>query len=235
MPDGERGRDASIGAAQESFLSATIEMTTNRKSEAGGIPQARRDFSTRLRELRVPRGYRTARSFARALGIDENRYTRYERAEVEPDLDMIRRICQFLAVTPNELLGTPSPSLGSDGSAAAADAATSASRGSTPQPPQESRVRSISTASWQLAETVIAVRACHAGSANGTPPAPARRLEALSLTGTVYKDLMQQPFETIATISADLLALRIAEDDLDELRDRIDSLVTLLKEGSTTV
>ena len=51
------------------------------------------------------RGFRTARSFARALEIDENRYTRYERAEVEPSLELIQRICQLLDIGPNELLG----------------------------------------------------------------------------------------------------------------------------------
>jgi len=69
--------------------------------------EARAFFAERLRTLRVPLGYRTARSFAKALGIDENRYTRYERAEVEPDLGLIRRICALLSVTPNELLGVP--------------------------------------------------------------------------------------------------------------------------------
>jgi len=43
--------------------------------------------------------------FARALGIDENRYTRYERAEVEPDLTMLMRICSTLEISPNELFG----------------------------------------------------------------------------------------------------------------------------------
>ena len=61
-------------------------------------------FARRLRELRVPRGFRTARSLATALGIDENRYTRYERAEVEPDLGLLMKICEVLALTPNDLL-----------------------------------------------------------------------------------------------------------------------------------
>lgn len=68
---------------------------------------ARGEFARRLRELRVLRGFRTARSFARELSIDENRYTRYERAEVEPSLDLIQRICQLLDIGPNELLGGP--------------------------------------------------------------------------------------------------------------------------------
>ncbi|MGI9478475.1 MAG: helix-turn-helix domain-containing protein [Hyphomicrobiaceae bacterium] len=69
-------------------------------------------FAQRLRAIRVPRGYKTARSFAEALEIDENRYTRYERAEVEPDLRLMMRICSLLGATPNDLLcdtiGAPS-------------------------------------------------------------------------------------------------------------------------------
>lgn len=64
----------------------------------------RERFARQLRALRIPRGFKTARSFALALGIDENRYTRYERAEVEPDLSLIQRICETLRVTPNDLL-----------------------------------------------------------------------------------------------------------------------------------
>lgn len=61
-------------------------------------------FAQRLRAVRIPRGYKTARSFAEALDIDENRYTRYERAEVEPDLQLLMRICTLLGATPNDLL-----------------------------------------------------------------------------------------------------------------------------------
>lgn len=39
------------------------------------------------------------------LGIDENRYTRYERAEVEPDLTLIAQMCTLLEVDAGELLG----------------------------------------------------------------------------------------------------------------------------------
>ena len=65
---------------------------------------ARARFAQRLRSIRIPRGYKTARSFAEALDIDENRYTRYERAEVEPDLQLLMRICTLLGATPNDLL-----------------------------------------------------------------------------------------------------------------------------------
>ncbi len=55
------------------------------------------------------RGFKTARSLAHALGIDENRYTRYERAEVEPDLELIQQICETLRLSPNDLFGTQTP------------------------------------------------------------------------------------------------------------------------------
>jgi transcriptional regulator with XRE-family HTH domain len=73
-------------------------------------PIARQRFARRLREFRVARGFKTARSLARALEIDENRYTRYERAEVEPDMELIQQICETLKLSPNDLLGTASPS-----------------------------------------------------------------------------------------------------------------------------
>lgn len=71
-------------------------------------PIARQQFARRLREFRVARGFKTARSLARALDIDENRYTRYERAEVEPDIELIQQICETLELSPNDLLGTTS-------------------------------------------------------------------------------------------------------------------------------
>jgi transcriptional regulator with XRE-family HTH domain len=64
---------------------------------------ARRHFARRLRELRILRGFKTARSLAHALAIDENRYTRYERAEVEPDIELTQRICEMLRASPNDL------------------------------------------------------------------------------------------------------------------------------------
>jgi len=62
-------------------------------------------FASQLRHLRAQKGFATARAFAQALGIEENRYTRYERAEVEPSLTLIHKMCVTLQVSPNDLLG----------------------------------------------------------------------------------------------------------------------------------
>ena len=75
-----------------------------RDSAASPLP-ARDRFASQLRHLRAQKGFATARSLAQALGIEENRYTRYERAEVEPSLTLIHRICQTLQASPNDLLG----------------------------------------------------------------------------------------------------------------------------------
>jgi transcriptional regulator with XRE-family HTH domain len=69
------------------------------------VPVERLEFAARLKELRFLRGYHTAKQFARALGIEQNTYTRYERAEVEPSLTVIDKMCRLLNVMPNELLG----------------------------------------------------------------------------------------------------------------------------------
>ena len=68
-------------------------------------PEVRARFAQRLKTLRTQRGFDRARYFAKSLGIEENRYTRYERAEVEPSLTLIHKMCETLQVSPNELLG----------------------------------------------------------------------------------------------------------------------------------
>ena len=72
-------------------------------------PEVRSQFAQRLKNLRTQRGFDRARYFAKSLGIEENRYTRYERAEVEPSLTLIHKMCETLRVSPNELLGFADP------------------------------------------------------------------------------------------------------------------------------
>ena len=69
------------------------------------IPAVRLEFAKRLRQLRIEKGFGHARDFARVLDIGENRYTRYERAEVEPSFVLLHRICVTLQVSPNDLFG----------------------------------------------------------------------------------------------------------------------------------
>ena len=84
------------------------KQTTDRQSSSA--------FAMRLKQLRVLRGFRTARAFAQALGIDENRYTRWERGEVEPSVAMLAKMAEILNIPVDILVsggdvaaGLPSP------------------------------------------------------------------------------------------------------------------------------
>ena len=67
--------------------------------------QARRAFASNLKQRRLAAGYLRAAPFAAAVGLEEHRYLRYERAEVEPSLALIHRLSEVLNTTPGELLG----------------------------------------------------------------------------------------------------------------------------------
>jgi transcriptional regulator with XRE-family HTH domain len=195
-----------------------------------GTRSARSDFARRLRELRVPRGFRTARSFARALDIDENRYTRYERAEVEPDLAMIRKICQLLRVSADDLLG---PDGHDDGAANAEVTANAGARydghciGAS-DPDSGARLP-VATSAWTLAETVTALRRVYASNGSGPVASPLADLEE---TSTLYRAVMRQPFEAIRSVVSDPAVLSAPPDRAQELRQRIDALVARLKEAA---
>jgi transcriptional regulator with XRE-family HTH domain len=157
-------------------------------------PAVRAEFARRLRVLRAQRGFERARHFAKALGIEENRYTRYERAEVEPNLTLIFEICQKLAVTPNELLGF-----------AELEAGRAAGLGDAP-PVARADGRAIADGgpdlralAWQLATEAAHVKA----ELRGSPKATADPLRLVRDTGRLYSRLEQDPFGTVAEIVDD--------------------------------
>jgi transcriptional regulator with XRE-family HTH domain len=69
------------------------------------VTSDREKFGVRLRTLRAAAGFESARLFAEALGINENTYSRYERGQSEPDFQLIKKICDRLKITPNDLFG----------------------------------------------------------------------------------------------------------------------------------
>jgi transcriptional regulator with XRE-family HTH domain len=154
-------------------------------------PATRVRFAQRLKALRAERGHLRARYFARSLGIEENRYTRYERAEVEPDLTLIHKMCEVLRVTPNELLGfaetgghAMAPAFGEEASEfAGADRLD----------------RQLSVLGWRLATDAVAIRKERGRSSKGDadPLASARE------TGKLFQQLQSDPFGTVALIAAD--------------------------------
>jgi transcriptional regulator with XRE-family HTH domain len=166
-------------------------------------PQVRSQFAQRLKSLRTQRGFERARFFARSLGIEENRYTRYERAEVEPSLTLIHKMCETLRVSPNELLGFADlrhHASGVPGLAEASleeiarthggEAGTEAGgKGADP----------ISSLAWNLAAEAVAIRHEHgARSKAGADP-----LAVLRETGALFRSLQSEPFDTVAKLLND--------------------------------
>jgi transcriptional regulator with XRE-family HTH domain len=164
-------------------------------------PEVRLQFAKRLKTMRTQRGFDRARYFARSLGIEENRYTRYERAEVEPSLTLIHKMCETLRVSPNELLGfaesgqerlyEPAPGL--------AEAAT----GEIDRMPRRDGGSrgpdAVSSLAWRLAAEAVAIRHEQAGKSK----APSDGLETMRETGALFRSLQARPFETAAELAAD--------------------------------
>lgn len=165
-------------------------------------PAARRQFARRLREFRIARGFKTARSLARTLGIDENRYTRYERAEVEPDLVLIQRICETLRVTPNDLFGAgDNVRRGEPGYAASAAptitgfAEPEALLAAETSPDTRMRRDSVT---WTLACAVAELQVKTEETASTLPDAPP--LATLQRAARLFSDLERRPFAAVSEI-----------------------------------
>jgi transcriptional regulator with XRE-family HTH domain len=152
-------------------------------------PDVRSRFATRLKRLRLQRGFERARFFARTLGIEENRYTRYERAEVEPSLTLLHKMCDTLRVTPNELLGFAEPTGEISGPT---DACAACGEG------EGNRADPTSSLAWRLASATVAIRQEYAGR-----KAAGDALETIRETGNLFAELQAKPFGAVAEIARD--------------------------------
>lgn len=152
-------------------------------------PPAKPLFGDRLRKLRKLRGFRTAKSFAERLGVDQNTYTRYERGEAEPSLDVLERIWRVLSLPANDLIG-PVPTTVS-GFAEAGDG-VAGYRASLVDPD------GLQLWAWRVAEAFTAA----------TSPPGASGIGSLKQKTSVYERLLADPFGEIAELvrSADLAA-----------------------------
>jgi transcriptional regulator with XRE-family HTH domain len=153
-------------------------------------PDVRSRFATRLKRLRLQRGFERARLFARTLGIEENRYTRYERAEVEPSLTLLHKMCDTLRVTPNELLGFTD--IGDAAGPTGASAAPGEAHG------EGNRADPVSSLAWRVASATVAIRQEHVGR-----KASGDALETIRETGSLFAELQAKPFAAVAEIVRD--------------------------------
>jgi transcriptional regulator with XRE-family HTH domain len=89
--------------------------------------QVMKTFGQKLKAARKKAGYRSAKAFADAIGVEDPRYRTWERGAVSPPLHMLTRMCVLLDVEPNDLLplarrdrGNAKPKTNSNPSTAAA-------------------------------------------------------------------------------------------------------------------
>ena len=165
-------------------------------------PDIRSQFAKRLKNIRTLRGFGRARYFARSLGIEENRYTRYERAEVEPSLTLIHKMCQTLHVTPNELLGFGDakrehkfavPGLADPSLEEIAQASDARAHGADNEP------KRLSSLAWRLASETVAIRS----ASHGKSKAVADPFDTFRETFALLQRLQSEPFATAGEIVED--------------------------------
>ena len=177
-------------------------------------PEVRSQFAKRLKEMRAQAGFVRARFLAKALGIEENRYTRYERAEVEPSLTLIHKMCEILRVSPNELLGfaeSEGPALrGFDENAPRGDS------GRGLFPPDRLEAQPVRNLAWRLAGMVAEARR-QRSAANGADDPLALPRE----TAKLFQALERDPFGTVASVAADESLQALDSDTKAELADLI--------------
>jgi transcriptional regulator with XRE-family HTH domain len=192
-------------------------------------PEVRSRFAQRLKTLRTQRGFDRARYFAKSLGIEENRYTRYERAEVEPSLTLIHKMCETLRVSPNELLGfadlrhhyasiAPVPAAASAEDAARGHGSEAGGKGTAP----------VSSLAWSLAAEAVAIR--HGRSAK--PKAAADPLAALRDTSALFSSLQAEPFETVAAILGDAALRDMGAEHKTRLAELIHAYTDSIRHAS---
>jgi transcriptional regulator with XRE-family HTH domain len=82
-------------------------MKSPRENKMGKIhrmtDQTRRNFAIRLTTLRKQR-FSNADEFAGLIGIQAQRYRKWEQGKAEPSFAYLLRVCQLLNCTPNYLL-----------------------------------------------------------------------------------------------------------------------------------
>ena len=158
-------------------------------------------FANRLRRLRQERGFAAARHFAQALGVPENRYTRYERGDSEPDLDDLYLFFEHLPASPNELFGVGSGMLSArqppgfaSGPQESLERAPGIAGGSGFSTAIEPLRRSdADAAAWHLATIVIR----HKRPKN-TAVQDHLTFAELRETGLLFRALCNDPFDTIS-------------------------------------
>jgi len=185
----------------------------------------------RLKKLRVAKGYPTARDFAAVLGINENRYCRYERGDNKPKLALLEAICQKLGTTPNELYGwEPGTSVDALPASGFADSGRdfssppSEAAGESVSPASDAAALALDLAGWRLASVL-------ARALTTTKCGEVRELDSMRSAAEIFTQLKADPFGTLAR-SLQTPDLRTAPPELERLiAAEIQSFLAALEAG----
>lgn len=171
-------------------------------------------YGARLRQIRAAKGFATARDFALAIGVSENKYGRYERGEALPKLHMQHLICSKLGITHSYLLGSDDETGRRTGlpvqdtSASTVEQLGLAEEATEPLTPPPAPRGSREKAAWSLAEQLVERRlATAAGVEKGG--------QKLIETARLSVELADDPLDTIAAAlqSIDFEKLPPGEED----------------------
>ena len=83
------------------------------KKHTGSQPDAKPQFAARLAQVRLHAGHKHKKSFAGAIGVEDETYNRWERGETEPGIAVLTRIHQLTGVSLDYLVAGNLNSLGS--------------------------------------------------------------------------------------------------------------------------
>ena len=197
-------------------------------------PIERKRFAKRLRAIRGPRGFKTARSFAERLDIHENRYTRYERAEVEPDLPLLMQMCDALGVTPNDLLcetiglSDGPPSRVDYDAPGFAEAGPQDNSGETSQRPVDQRQMAVDMAAWDLASELAQIEETQKALGEPVPAA------VIATAGRLFHRLQTQTYAVLPEIGTSFALAKVDLEVQRRVSERIKRLTEALSQSEHT-
>lgn len=178
--------------------------------------------------MRIGKGYKSARRFAQSIGIHENRYSRYERGDAEPNIGLVYQICETLGATPNELFGHI------DSVADRGGLVASRTQPGFAEPPHVAVPGSIASEArqWRLAKAIVAARKAAGGG--GADSADPDLLNGLQAAAVVFSEIERHPYRTIAAVLAEPKLASLPRKARGTLQKAIDGFLETLESSYAT-
>jgi transcriptional regulator with XRE-family HTH domain len=196
--------------------------SSSRRQLSQAMPSHERTpFARRLRALRLAKGFAKARHVADALAIDENRYTRYERGEAEPNLELIEKLCIVLRISPGELLGIAEGGNAYQHSVPAHPIPGFAEPARVLHSRTAALPRMAQTAAWRLASVLVSFK-----RVPGAASSPSQRLRE---TAERFLEISNDPYAVVVRVAQDPVLSASSADRQSEVNEAIEALLRALE------